>query len=268
MAMDGLVTFTFQKRRVRCAAGDEGFVRRMIALGDGQTVTAANGGLATPPRRPGPIAEGLGRILEALLALKVKADTLNLSRSSPRRRVNPLIESARRRQARGPVESATVTASRGGSSELSQRLLENARKRALRAAGEESADSRSRAIAKRAQAERVGGRLKPANPSLAMALADEVEAEVTRETLDATRSFVEWLVSARAELGRWRAAPPPRPNPPHTPAGFSERQRQAVLDGADPRVVSALKLDEPRSLVGIAAEQKLIESIVGKVKSR
>jgi hypothetical protein len=77
---------------------------------------------------------------------------------------------------------------------------------------------------------------------------------------DATREYLTWLLAVRKKLAEWE---PGEGEPPITVAELQEAQREAVRRGGDARIISGLPLYEPKSLIELDAEQRLIRSVLG-----
>jgi len=77
----------------------------------------------------------------------------------------------------------------------------------------------------------------------------------------ALADFAEWVLGAREALAKWSVDH--KGPPPVTLDEFSARQREAVRRGADARIVGQLTLAEPKGLVELEAERRLIRSVLG-----
>ena len=147
-------------------------------------------------------------------------------------------------------------------------MIKNAEKRAVRFAIESAPDVETKALARGEAARRVvsrrsGTRSGPNWPGFAAAAGEVFEEDVRAEAATATREYIEWVLEARDKLAAWEASEPPRDNPPVSGSDETARQVEAVTAGADARVIQAVELEAPESLIAMASEAKLIRAILG-----
>jgi len=85
--------------------------------------------------------------------------------------------------------------------------------------------------------------------------------ERTDKGLKPLQEYIEWVMQARRKLALWEKSTPPRDDAPVSDADLKDRQRRAVVEGADPALVIKFTMKAPDALVEISAERRLLKSL-------
>lgn len=222
-----LTTFMHNGKRITCDRRKVAEIIPLVDLSDG-AATLSTGEISPPPRLP----KSWRAMIAGLSRLREVAASLRHARSAP---IAP----------------------------KKNRVIASAEKRALEAA-KQRPDIVTLARQKGEAARRVGARLQPGKVSFSQTAAQVASDRVKSKAAQATRAYVEWIQAARTKLEARGKSPLSRGNAPYNAESLQARRLMAIENGADSRILEALGLSAPRSLVAISAERRLIESVLGK----